>query len=240
MNVSDIREKRNKKIRVTFCGYRSWALAVIAEIRNICYIEVVDVIENEEIYREKVLQYVDNYVDCIVLLGWSWIIRDDILNRFLCVGIHPSDLPMYRGGSPIQHQIIDGLEETKISLMSISSEGVDVGPIWAKEEWDMTGSTMDVVFQHLADSSVRLLKKFFNNFGNLVSTPQKLEEGSYCKRRNPSDSKVTWKELESMKLKDVYNLMRALTDPYPNIYIEDNAGNKLYFKKVEYCDNKGD
>ena len=51
---------------------------------------------------------------------------------------------------------------------------------------------------------------------------------------------MTWKELESMKLKDVYNLMRALTDPYPNIYIEDNAGNKLYFKKVEYCDNKGD
>ncbi len=70
--------------------------------------------------------------------------REEVLtlNRFLCVGMHLSDLPMFRGGSRIQHQIIAGLDKTKISLMTISSEGVDVGDIWLKEEWDLSGSTM--------------------------------------------------------------------------------------------------
>lgn len=234
----DIKEKNSKKIRVTFCGYRSWAMVVIAQVRSLCdNIEVVDIIEDEDSYRRRVLDYVDGFVDCIVLLGWSWIIKDDTLERFLCVGIHPSDLPMYRGGSPIQHQIIDGLEKTKISLMSISSEGVDVGPIWAKEEWDMTGNTMEIVFQKLAESSVKLLKAFFDNFGMWTPIPQDLEKGSFCKRRKPLDSKVTWEMLSKMDLKEVYNLIRALTDPYPNIYIEDDAGNKLFFKEVGYCGN---
>jgi len=235
--VSDIKERNNKNIRVTFCGYRSWALSVIAEVGKICAIEIVDIIENEDSYQKKVMQYTDGYVDCIVLVGWSWVIRDDTLKRFLCVGIHPSDLPMYRGGSPIQHQIIDGLERTKISLMSISPEGVDVGSIWAKEEWDMTGNTMDIIFEHLTESSIKLLKYFFDNFDSILPEPQKLEDGSYCKRRKPSDSKVTWEILSKMNLKEVYNLIRALTDPYPNIYLEDSAGNRLYFKEVEYYDN---
>lgn len=237
LSGSGIKEKNKKKLRVVFCGYRSWALETIEEVSHICNIEVVDIIEDEDSYREKVLHYIDGYVDCIILLGWSWIIKDDTLNRFVCVGIHPSDLPMYRGGSPIQHQIIDGLEKTKISLMSISTEGVDVGAIWGKEEWDLTGKTMDIVFRHLTDSSIRLLRYFFDNFDVLTPSPQKLDEGSYCKRRKPSDSKTTWETLANMELKSVYNLIRALTDPYPNLYVEDNMGNRLYFKEAEYVGN---
>ena len=74
----------------------------------------------------------------------------------------------------------------------------------------------------------------------MTPIPQKLGKGSYCKRRKPSDSKVTWEILGKMDLKEVYNLMRALTDPYPDIYIEDNTGNRLYFKEVEYHDNTGE
>ncbi len=237
LKESDIRRKDNKKIRVTFLGYRSWALTAIKEVCQICRIEVIDLIESNEEYQKKVLQYKDGYVDCIVLLGWSWIITEDILKRFLCVGIHPSDLPMFRGGSPIQHQIINGLETTKISLMTISENGVDIGDIWAKEEWDMTGNTMKVIFEHLKDSSVKLLKNFFDNFYDLSPVPQNLKEGSYYERRKPEDSKVTWELLSTMDLKKVYNLIRALTDPYPNIYIEDHAGNRLYFKEVEFSES---
>jgi len=236
LKESDIKRKCNKKIKVTFLCYRSWALTAVKEVCEEHRIEVVDLIESKEEYQKKVLQYEDGYVDCIVLLGWSWMITEDILKRFLCVGIHPSDLPMFRGGSPIQHQIISGLETTKISLMTISEDGVDVGDIWAKEEWDMTGSTMRVIFEHLKDSSVKLLNYFFDHFYNLTPVPQNLGEGSYYERRKPQDSKMTWELLSNMELKEVYNLIRALTDPYPNIYIEDHAGNRLYFKEVEFSE----
>ena len=34
----------------------------------------------------------------IVLLGWSWILKKEIVNDYYVIGIHPSDLPNYAGG----------------------------------------------------------------------------------------------------------------------------------------------
>ena len=80
--MSDIKE--NNKIRVTFCAYRDWALNAVHNLKTKCNIEIIDIIQNNDEYNDKVLQYTDNYVDCIVLIGWSWIIRDDTLKRFFC------------------------------------------------------------------------------------------------------------------------------------------------------------
>ncbi len=225
-------------MRVCFLAYRDWALRSIEEVTSLCDVKVVDLIRSEEEYRKIVLSYPDGYVDCIVLVGWSWIIRDDTLQRFLCVGVHPSDLPQYRGGSPIQHQIIAGLEKTRISLMNISPDGVDVGDIWLKEEWKLTGQTMKDILDDLSISTVRLLQRFFQDFYSLAPKKQDLSKGTYYKRRSPEESRVTWERLAEMKLKDAYNLIRALEDPYPNLFVEDEKGNKLYFKEVEYKEHE--
>lgn len=225
---------RKSNIRVTFLAYRDWALKAIEKLSKSCAIEVLDIIKTEEEYKTKVISYPDGYVDCIVLLGWSWLIKDDTLLRFLCVGMHPSDLPKFRGGSPIQHQIIAGLDRTKISLMNISLDGIDVGDIWLKEDWDLSGSTMNAILSDLSSSSFRLLKNFFENYKNLRPEKQDLSRGTYFKRRKPENSKFTWEQFSEMKLKDIYNLIRALEDPYPNIYVEDKEGNKLAFKEVAY------
>lgn len=226
--------RKSEQIRVTFCAYREWALDAIDAVQADGHIEIVDIIKSEEAYNEVILQYPDGYVDCIVFVGWSWIIRDDILSRFLCVGMHPSDLPKYRGGSPIQHQIINGVEKTKISLMTISPDGVDVGDIWMKEEWDLSGQTMAQILENLSASTEKLLRSFFESFGKITPVKQELSEGSYYKRRKPEESRVTWNELSQMSLKEAYNLVRALGDPYPNIYIEDKEGNRLMFKELAY------
>ena len=51
--------------------------------------------------------------------------------------LHPSDLPKFRGGSPIQNQIINGVKKTKISIFRINSE-IDAGDIVAKAPLDLT------------------------------------------------------------------------------------------------------
>lgn len=235
--LSELDTKRNKT-RVTFLAYRDWALKAISIIASKCEIEVVDIIQTEDEYKKKVLSYSDNYVDYIILLGWSWIIKDDTLQKFLVIGMHPSDLPLYRGGSPIQHQIINGLEKTNISLMTISPNGVDVGDIWLKEEWDLSSSTMSKILENLAISTSKLLCRFFNTTEKIIPQHQDLSKGSYYQRRKPSDSQVSWDILSKMKLRDIYNLIRALGDPYPNIYIEDDDGNRLLFKEVVYIPRK--
>ena len=128
-------------MRVIFCGYRSWALNIIDEIKKHKKINSCEIISSKEEYDFKFNKLVINS-DLIVFLGWSWIIPKEITNKYLCVGVHPSDLPDYRGGSPIQHQIINGVIETKISLMTIS-EKLDGGDIWLKNDLDLGGDTIE-------------------------------------------------------------------------------------------------
>ena len=45
--------------------------------------------------------------------------------------MHPSDLPKYAGGSPIQHQIINGVINSKATLFEVTKE-IDSGPILYK------------------------------------------------------------------------------------------------------------
>jgi len=219
-------------MRVIFCGYRSWALNIIDEINKHKKINSCEVISSKEEYDFKFNKLVIN-ADLIVFLGWSWIIPKEITNKYLCVGVHPSDLPDYRGGSPIQHQIINGIIQTKISLMTIS-EKLDGGDIWLKQDLDLGGDTIEIIFKNLEESSIALFNIFFDFYPNINPIKQDLTKGSYFKRRRLDESRIKIEDFKNKPLKEIYNIIRCLTDPYPNAYFEDSDGNRLYFKEVKY------
>jgi methionyl-tRNA formyltransferase len=219
--------------KVILCGYRDWAIQIFDEIKLFKNIHVVDIITSNEDYLQKENKF-DANVDLILFIGWSWIIPKEITEKFLCLGIHPSDLPFYRGGTPLQHQIINGINKTKITLMTLSSAKLDAGEIWLKEDLDLSGDTISTVFNHLVESSVNLLRRFFGLFPNIKPVEQDITKGSYYNRRKPSESKLPINSLKEKSLKELYDFIRALTDPYPNAYIEDEEGNKLIFKEVRY------
>ena len=221
-------------MRIVFLAYRDWALDVVQKI----------VSENSQAHRfetlrspEALLAYAQKLPDretIFVAIGWSWIIEAEITERFLCLGLHPSDLPSYRGGSPIQHQIIDGITQTKCSLFRIT-EKLDSGEIWGKSDLSLKGDSMDDVFENITTASVKLLRYFINNYPNINAEPQNLEEGSYVKRRNPKESKLLPQDFDFSDITALYNKIRCLTAPYPNAYIEDDKGNRLYFEKVHFA-----
>lgn len=222
-------------INIVCCGYRSWAINIINQIKNNPKIKLLHVFNSNQEYDLKI-QTIEEKVDVILFLGWSWFIKKEITDKFLCLGIHPSDLPNYRGGSPIQHQIINGIKKTNVSLFTIS-EKLDEGDIWLKEKLDLRGNNMDEIFKNIETSSVILLNKFFNLFPNITPTQQDLKIGSYFKRRTPNQSEITLDDFKNKSLEDIYNTIRCLTDPYPNAYIEDTKGNRLYFKEVTFSNS---
>ena len=224
------------KTKVVFYGYRDWAKSIIEVVSKHHKIETIDKIFSQDEYLSKVDNF-DNNIDIMLFIGWSWIIPTEVTKKFLCLGIHPSDLPNYRGGSPLQHQIINGLNESKVSLMTLSSEKLDAGDIWMKGDFDITGNNMDIIFGKLVNSSVEMLNVFFDTFPNIEPETQNVSLGSYFKRRKPSDSKITIEQMQSLSLENIYNIIRSLTDPYPNAYLEDNEGNKLLFKEVVYINS---
>jgi methionyl-tRNA formyltransferase len=218
---------------VILCGYRDWAKKIFEAVNLNLKVNVIDIISSQEEYLQKVDSFSGD-IDLILFIGWSWIIPKETTENFLCLGIHPSDLPFYRGGSPLQHQIINGVEKTKVSLMTLSSIKLDAGEIWIQEDLDLSGKNMYEVFNNIVISSIKMLNNFFDNYPNILPHEQDISLGSYFKRRNSNQSKLTVEQFQNMNLKEMYNFIRCLTDPYPNAYLEDEFGNKLFFQEVCY------
>jgi methionyl-tRNA formyltransferase len=224
--------------RVILCGYRQWAFKIFDNISHHHKIKIVAQARSKEEFESIIHKCDPNEIDLLLFIGWSWLVEPKISKNFLCLGLHPSDLPNYRGGSPLQHQIIDGLKSTKISLMTLSTEKIDAGEVWLKENLDLTGSSMNVVFDKIVESSVKLLNLFFDSYPDIQPKEQNLSLGSYFSRRKPTESRIYIQDFSQKSLEELYNFMRCLTDPYPNAYIEDENGNKLVFRSVEYISNK--
>lgn len=70
--------------------------------------------------------------DAAVVAAYGRILPAGVLQapRLGCLNLHASILPAYRGAAPIQWCLLDGCEETGISLMQMD-EGMDTGPVYA-------------------------------------------------------------------------------------------------------------
>ena len=49
----------------------------------------------------------------IFFIFWSKMVPLKFLSRYLCIQFHTSNLPKFRGGSPIQNQIVKGITKTR-------------------------------------------------------------------------------------------------------------------------------
>lgn len=222
-------------IKVILFGYRDWAIEIFNALKENNRVQINDIIFSKEDYDLKIETFHSD-VDFLLFIGWSWIIPPQITTRFLCLGIHPSDLPLFRGGSPIQHQVMAGLEKSKVTLMTLSSEKLDAGDIWLKEDLDLRGKNIKEIFSNITKSSIKMLNTFIDNFEKIKPVTQTIEEGSYFKRRTLAESRIKKEDIINWDLIQIYNFIRSLTDPYPNAFIEDEKGNRLYFKGVEYVE----
>ena len=216
-------------MKIVFAGYRSWALSAFIEVIETCNIKDYELVKNPE-----ELGKVSNSV--VIGAGWSWIIPQNVIERNKVIALmHPSDLPDYAGGSPIQHQIIDGLTETKACLFKVDNK-LDSGPVFLKKRMSLEGNIEDI-FDSLKDATRDLLVQFITKYPSISETPQRHSKDSIRKRLQPKDSMLTKKDIQGLSTKNLYNLMRCRENPYPNVYIEDEFG-RLYFEKVRYEKNE--
>ena len=127
-------------MKIACVGYRKWALNIYEDIMNLKGHSFL-LIKSEESFDEK--KIVDFSPDLILFYGWSKKISNNIINNFKCLMLHPSSLPLFRGGSPIQNQIIRGIKDSKVSIFLIS-EKIDAGDIFCQEYLDLRGSINDI------------------------------------------------------------------------------------------------
>lgn len=163
----------------------------------------------------------------IFFIFWSSKIPKNIYKKYLCIQFHTSNLPKYRGGSPIQNQIIDGVKYSKISAFKINSK-IDSGDICLKENINLSGSAKNI-FLKIEKKILRMIK--------ILSSKKKINfykqkgKGSYHRRRQKEASNLFLNKIKNIN--DFYNLIRCTdADGYPKAFID--------FKnfKIEFFDAK--
>ncbi len=170
----------------------------------------------------------ENNINIVCLYSWSWIVKKPIITDFICLCLHPSPLPRYRGGTPIQHQITNGEKKSAVSIFKMS-EGIDNGPIYNQSAISFLGNVHNI-FARMVDVGTvmteQLIEDALNN--ELVFTPQtNIDKYPPNKRRTPSQSEIKKDQLIKITYTEIYNLVRGLLDPYPNAFI--SLGKKKLF-----------
>jgi methionyl-tRNA formyltransferase len=206
-------------MKVCCVGYRPWALEIYESIKDNDY-EVLIISSKKEYDEQKIIEYDPDY---ILFYGWSWIINSKLLEDFKCVMLHPSPLPKYRGGSPIQNQIINGEIDSAVTLFLMDS-GIDTGDILAQEYLSLEGSLSDI-FGRITKIGKKLTLDVLTN--NYTLRKQDNENSSYFSRRKPSQSEITIDEIMTKSGEYLHNKIRMLQEPYPISFIKTSDGRKL-------------
>ena len=141
--------------------------------------------------------------------------------------LHPSDLPKYRGGSPIQSNF-EWDFDSKVSIFQCTDE-IDAGPILAQRPLSLRGELSEII-DRIEHGGFEATLDILN--GEYKISKQDKEDVSYYQRRTPSQSEITLDELKTANAVDIYNKVRCLQDPYPNAFIKMSDGSKLFLKSV--------
>jgi methionyl-tRNA formyltransferase len=222
------------RVKVLGCGYRWWAVNAFERLaeRHDC---VVAICQTKDGLRPILERTENGPPDLILCFGWSWMVPNDIVERYPCLCLHPSDLPKYRGGSPLQHQILDGVLDTKATLFRMTVGEVDSGPLVDQGDLSLRGN-IEEIYERLEYCGYMLAAAQVQRMVEgrpLVWKEQEGEPTTY-KRRKPKQSEITIDELTGMPGEMLYNKIRMLTDPYPNAFIRTIDGGKLYLTEARY------
>lgn len=176
-------------------------------------------------------------LDFIFVCGWRSII-DFKINSSLTFGMiaaHDSILPKYRGFAPINWAIINGELNTGVTLFRINNAEVDSGDIISQETVKIEPNDYAIdVFKKITEKTSELYLRFIEDYkSNTVELiPQDEFEATYTIKRTPEDGKINW----NLSSERIYNLIRALSHPYPGAFCEYN-GKAFHIRKAQIGEN---
>jgi methionyl-tRNA formyltransferase len=135
--------------------------------------------------------------------------------KVAAMNLHGSLLPAFRGRCPVNWVLIKGEKRTGVTLHVMEAKP-DAGEIVAQKAVDISfEDTALSLANKLASASAALMRDVMPKLesGTFRKTPQ-IGASSYFGGRKPSDGIIDW----AASAEDIYNLVRAVTHPYPGAY----------------------
>jgi methionyl-tRNA formyltransferase len=154
-----------------------------------------------------------------VMAGYAKILKPRFLERFPdgVFNLHGGPLPEYRGGSPLNWQILRGERAIGISVV-VTDAGIDSGPVLARESFPLgPDETIDEVVTKTLPRFQRMLLGVLDarRRGVLHPEPQDETRARYFAKRRPEDGWIDWRTRTAA---EVHDLVRSLSGSYPGAF----------------------
>ncbi|MBP3758302.1 MAG: methionyl-tRNA formyltransferase [Firmicutes bacterium] len=175
--------------------------------------------------------------DISVVAAYGQILPVEVLEApgFGSVNVHASLLPKLRGASPIQHAILEGDEETGVTIMQMGP-GLDTGDMISKVKVKIGDSNFSELHDKLAEAGSELLIRTLRDIEDGKASFEKQDDSlsSYAPMIGKQDGHIDFTKDPS----EIINKIRAF-DPWPGAfaYFGEND-DAMKFWKAEPSDKE--
>jgi len=171
---------------------------------------------NDPAFLEELAPYAP---DLGIVVAYGHILRPALLalpTRGM-INVHASLLPALRGAAPIQHAVMQGLEETGITIMQMDA-GMDTGPILHQVPTPVASDeTAGELEARLAEIGVLALIEALAlmEAGALLARPQDQARATYAPKLTVEGARIDW----TRDARAIARFLRGL-DPRPGAWTE--------------------
>ena len=212
---------------------------VLSEVRKLALEHGIETAQPVRIKKDPELigRLAEIAPDMIVVAAFGQILPQSVLDipKLGCINVHGSLLPKLRGASPMQAAVLEGLDESGITIMRMA-EGLDTGDMISKCKCDIRGRDFTEVSEILAEAGADLLARTIPRIadGTAVYEAQDDAEATYAGMISKADGFTDFNEpAERIECK-----IRAFIEwPACYSYLD---GQQVKFYKAEVIDEEPD
>lgn len=177
-------------------------------------------------------------IDIAFLVAYGQFLDDEVYDypKHGTYNFHASLLPRWRGAAPIRHTLLNGDDQTGVSIFRLQ-EGMDTGPVCKQVRTEVGESeTYGELYERLSELNVGALNLFLEELerGVLDCRPQE-RDATYAPMIENEDARIDWTD----SAVDIERHVRAFS-PEPGAFSKiDDERLKIYRVVVEDEVNDG-
>ncbi len=173
---------------------------------------------------EDIAAFMALEADVAIVAAYGLLLPKAILDAPVhgCLNIHASLLPRWRGAAPIHRAIMEGDEETGITIMQMD-EGLDTGAMIRKKSVAIrettTAQSLHDILSVLGASMIIDVADSLAEHGYLDTTPQPSQGSTYARMLKKEEARIDWTKPAA----ELHRRIRAL-NPWPGTWCETEKG----------------
>jgi len=190
----------------------------VSPIKQIALDHQISCLQPLSLKDKDIIDVLTSYkADIFVVVAYGRLLTREILDipQMLCMNVHGSLLPKYRGAAPVNWAILNGEKETGVTIQKMAL-ALDAGDIIAQEKMLIdSDENAAQLRKRMAQVGAKLLLKVLDESpsGQFLLKPQDETVVTYASKLTKEMSRIDWKN----KAQSILDQVRGL-QPWPGAY----------------------